>query len=399
MRETIMNKIAVERAVGSPANHEILDYLETELEGMGFDVQSLPFKCTVWETEPSCLTIHHQSFDIKASPFSEPFEGRGTVKTARTFDELQRLDCTNSILILAGDLTSEPLQPKNYPFYFPDEHRKLIELVEQKQPLAVIAVTGKHSLCGLEPFPLFEDGNFLIPSGYMSEAMLAKIESDAIGSLSIRSKKTRTDSRQLVATKKAKKSAGKIVICAHMDSKYQTLGALDNAVGVVTLLEVANNIQAEAYDIEVVPFNSEEYYEASGEVAYLQYVEDQQDDIVLVVNMDSPCHKGSEIAVSLYNVSPCVKSMADRLLSERNGVVYGPEWFAGDHAPFTFQGIPCLAITSSDLFNGALAYTHTMKDTISTVDLDLVGDAANYINDFVSALSHKEKERRNQLEQ
>ena len=136
------------------------------------------------------------------------------------------MNCKNKILILTQELAKEPLQPKDYPFYYPEEHKQLINLLEEKSPLAIIAVTGKHSMCGLDPFPLFEDGNFLIPSAYINEEVfkeVKKLYNKKICSLVINSKKILKDSRQIIATKKSKSSRGKIVICAHMDTKYNTL--------------------------------------------------------------------------------------------------------------------------------------------------------------------------------
>ena len=232
----------------------------------------------------------------------------------KNLEELETANCQNCILVVGGELVATPLQPKEYPFYYPDEHRYLIELFERKQPAAIIAATGKHALCGLQPFPLFEDGNFMIPSAYVPEAMFEELQ--------------------------------------------------------------GNNI-------DIVPFNGEEYYEASGEVEYLKYISSSQEKVSLVINIDSPCHAGSKIAVSLYNFDDPEKEVVDRLMQTQNEVVYGPEWYAGDHAAFAFRGIPCMVLTSSDLFEGGLDNTHTMRDTLDTVDLSQVELAANYINQYI----------------
>lgn len=232
----------------------------------------------------------------------------------KSLEELETANCQDCILVVGGELVATPLQPKEYPFYYPDEHRYLIELFERKQPAAIIAATGKHALCGLQPFPLFEDGHFLIPSAYVPEAMFEELQ--------------------------------------------------------------GNNI-------DIVPFNGEEYYEASGEVEYLKYISSSQEKVSLVINIDSPCHAGSKIAVSLYNFDDPAKEVVDRLMQTQNEVVYGPEWYAGDHAAFAFRGIPCMVLTSSDLFEGGLDNTHTMRDTLDTVDLSQVELAANYINQYI----------------
>ncbi|MBO5153066.1 MAG: M28 family peptidase [Eubacterium sp.] len=387
MVRDIMKNLLKERPVGSKNNRDILLYLENLMMKMGYDIKKLPFTCTTCETGESCLTLNDRRIEIQASPFSQPFEGSGRLVFVKSLEELETADCHDCILVVGGEMVATPLQPKEYPFYYPEEHRYLIELFERKQPAAIIAATGKHALCGLQPFPLFEDGNFLIPSAYVPEAMFEELQGngkEGVARVSIQTKNKQQNSYQLVAQKRNKSNHGKIIVCAHMDTKYRTQGALDNAVGVVVLLEAAARLVNSNYNIDIVPFNGEEYYEASGEVEYLKYISSRQDKVSLVINIDSPCHAGSKIAVSLYNFDDSAREVVGRLMQTQNEVVYGPEWYAGDHAAFAFREIPCMVLTSSDLFEGGLDNTHTMRDTLDTVDLSQVELAANFINQAVA---------------
>ena len=387
MVRDIMKNLLKERPVGSKNNRDILLYLENLMMKMGYDIKKLPFTCTTFETGESCLTLNDRRIEIQASPFSQPFEGSGRLVFVKSLEELETADCHDCILVVGGEMVATPLQPKEYPFYYPEEHRYLIELFERKQPAAIIAATGKHALCGLQPFPLFEDGNFLIPSAYVPEAMFEELQGngkEGVARVSIQTKNKQQNSYQLVAQKRNKSNHGKIIVCAHMDTKYHTQGALDNAVGVVVLLEAAARLVNSNYNIDIVPFNGEEYYEASGEVEYLKYISSRQDKVSLVINIDSPCHAGSKISVSLYNFDDSAREVVGRLMQTQNEVVYGPEWYAGDHAAFAFREIPCMVLTSSDLFEGGLDNTHTMRDTLDTVDLSQVELAANFINQAVA---------------
>ena len=383
MINDIMKNLLKERPVGSKNNMDILLYLEKMMVDMGYAVEKLPFTCTTWETGESYLTLNDKRIEIQASPFSQPFEGSGRLVFVRSLEELETEKCQDCIFVVGGELVTMPLQPKEYPFYYPDEHRCLIELFERIQPAAIIASTGKHALCGLQPFPLFEDGNFLIPSAYVPEAVFDELQcndKDRTAWVSIQTINKQQNSYQLVAKKRNKRNHGRIIVCAHMDTKYHTQGALDNAVGVAVLIGVAARIVGSNYDIDIVPFNGEEYYEASGEVEYLKYINSSQDRVSLVINIDSPCHAGSKIAVSLYNFDDPAKDVLDHLMQTQNEVVYGPEWYAGDHAAFAFRGIPCMVLSSSDLFEGGLDNTHTMRDTLDTVDLSQIELAVNFIN-------------------
>jgi aminopeptidase YwaD len=301
--------------------------------------------------------------------------------------ELERMDQSDSILILAGNLATTPLMPKNYPFYYPDEHKYIIELLEAKAPLAIIALTGRHPMCGLAPFPLFEDGNFRIPAAYASRTTLPDWQ-EHLGEnvmLKIDSQMIPAKGRQLVASKTGTGTKDRVVVGAHMDTKYQTLGALDNAVGVAVLLEAAKELMLTEFSVDVVPFNGEEYFAASGELAYVNYLKQRTDAIRLMINIDSPCFKGSPNAVSCYNLSGQDKDIVSRTLAEFPAMVAGEPWHAGDHAVFSFTGTPCIAVSTSD-FKRALALTHTRQDTLEVINLDEIIPVADAVVQFVRAI-------------
>lgn len=383
--------LSKERPVGTKENTQLLEMIETYLRDMGYFIQSLPFDCMVWNRRNSAISTNTHSIAIEPSPFSEPFSGSGTLHIVKTLEELEAINCKDEILVLAGDLTKEALQPKDYPFYYPAEHRILLTLLETKSPKAILCVTGKNTLNGQNPFPLFDDGNFLIPSGNIGKEYLDELNelshSDVLVHIEINSYKTKAKSRQLIASKKVKNAKGKIIIGAHMDSKYNTPGALDNATGVAVLMQIASMLNSSIYDIDLVPFNSEEYYGANGELEYLGLLENDPNKVLLMINIDSVCHKGSKTAVSFYNFGNST-NLAKTLIKRSPQIVKGNEWYAGDHVPFVFRNIPCMAITSSDFFDGALEHTHTPKDTLDTIDFELIKPTAQYILDVIDSFAH-----------
>ncbi len=206
------------------------------------------------------------------------------------------------------------------------------DLLEEKQPKALIAVTGKNPMCGLKPFPIFEDGNFTIPSAYIDKDVAGPIlEQDGDAGLKINSKVNRVKSGQPIITKHAcGTSKGKVVLCAHMDTKYGTPGAIDNATGVAVLIasmERLNDYNSE-YDIEFVPFNSEEYYEVKGQLLYLDYIKNNSLPLLLAVNIDGSCNKGSQTAVSSYNLDNRTAGLLPEEINDHKSIVSGPEWYS-----------------------------------------------------------------------
>ncbi|MBW6411190.1 M28 family peptidase [Clostridium weizhouense] len=390
----LLKLITRERPVGTETNAEILNYLEQEFMDTGYEVTSLPFDCVVWKHKKSKMKVENIELEINPSPFSKPFNGSGKAVIIEYLKQLQNQNLSGKIIVLCGGLTERPLQPKDFPFYYPDEDKVIISLLESQKPKAIICITGKSQLNGMNPFAMFEDGNFSIPSAYMSVDILPQlkklINKSKVISLSINSENIMARSRQLVAHKKAINSKRKIVICAHMDTKYNTLGALDNSTGVCVLMKIMNYFKQVSYPINIdfVPFNSEEYFGANGEVNYLNYINnnENENEILLVVNIDSPCHINSQTAISYYNMDANIQSIINSIIERHKNIVKGNEWYAGDHCAFALKGIPCLAVTSSDLFDGALEYTHTPKDTLNTIDLQLITTTAKFISDVIKKL-------------
>ena len=390
----LLEQITIPRAVGTAGNQKVTALVKEQLEQNGYEVTNLPFQCMVWEDGESWIEWDSRKQSVSVSPYSKAFDGEGTAQAVSSVEALADLSCEESIVFLTGELSAESLQPKDYPFYYPDEHKQIIDLLEAKKPLAVIAVTGKDMMSGMEPFPMFDDGNFEIPSGYLSINDFEAIRELVIGNrvyLHLDSRCTKVQSGQLYGEKKAQNPKGKIVIGGHMDTKNHATGALDNAAGIVTLLKTAEKVTeekvtAENYDIGIVPFNSEEYFGADGELAYLGKVQSDGDNVALFINIDSVGHIGSKAAVSLYNIPEEMTELITGMLAEREDVVIGEQWYAGDHAAFAFRGVPCIAVTSSDIFAGGLNDTHTMRDTVDTVDVRLLSEAASFLADVIGKM-------------
>lgn len=383
-------KIVGERVLGSEKNKELNQLICDAAKTEGFETIRFPFICNYWKKGKSFVTCLGIVYEIGTGPFSASFAGSRIFTKAGTMEELECKYCEDGILILTDSLSASPLMPKDFPFYYPEEHKQLIELIEKKKPAAVIAVTGKHPMCGLNPFPLFEDGNFRIPSAYIDSSTAKRIfESDGPIFLEICSEVTEENCSQLVAAKRKNPSAaGRIVVCAHMDTKNDTPGALDNGAGLAVLLEVMKRLRNYngAYDLEFVPFNGEEQYEVKGQLEYLNYIQKTKTPVEMVINIDSPCMKGSKTAFSSYNFDKSLCDLVDRQSKEYLEIEEGAEWYAGDHVMFTFQGTPCMAVTSSNLFEDTLELIHTSKDTAEQVDLRLIEVTADFIADFIRSM-------------
>lgn len=383
-----LEKIFRERPIGSKANHELNEFLGNEMIRLGYQVNVLPLKCKVWEKGFSSLERGMVSFDIFPGPFSQGFEGMvHYLIPVSTMKELKISDIQGKLVLLHGELSSEPLMPKDFPFYYPDEHKAIINLLEEKKPLAVIAATGAHPMCGLKPFPIFEDGNLPFPNAYMDQdGAKALISLKGPVNLIIHSQTREVKSKQLIA-RKSSQGKKKIIVCAHMDTKYGTPGALDNGAGVLALLEIMALLKdyQGRYDLEFVPFNGEEYFGVAGQLAYLDQQAVSFETIRLLINLDGIGHKAGKTAVSQYNLDE--KTPVDSVIGSYPRITRGPVWYAGDHSVFVFQGIPCMALTSSNLVEDVLQLTHTPNDTPENLDFELISQTAAFVAEVIRHLN------------
>jgi len=382
----LLERFSRERPVGTFANNEISAMLTSMAGAMGYTATNLPFSCKTWRHGVSSIDTVSQVFSVFAGPFSSSFEGTGELVFVESVADLRLADLTGKIAVLKGEIADDPIMPKDYPFYYPDEHREINELLEMKQPLAILTITGKHPMCGLNPFPLFNDIHFGIPHSYAGLEAAARLVEGDIASLRIVSTVAAAASSQPIIRKASTLDAlGRIVISAHMDTDYGTPGSLDNATGLVVLVGVMERLKEwnGPFALEILPFNGEDYCEASGQVAYIKHNNDDFADVRLCVNIDDAGLRGSLNAVSRYNLPAAYAMAIDDAMARNTTMTAGEEWYASDHTLFAMRGVPAIAIASSELMGETIRLTHTPDDTPDKVDLGLIEGMIDFIADLV----------------
>ena len=228
---------------------------------------------------------------------------------------------------------------------------------------------------GLSPFPLIEDGDVDIPSVYLTEA-----DGERLAGLAGEDAKLTSDARRfpswgcnVVATRGAGRPR-RVIVCAHVDAKLGTPGALDDAAGVVTLLLLAELLAAPGSDgdgdlaVEFLAMNGEDHYANPGERAYFAANEGRLADVVLAINLDGVGYREGRDAYSTYGCSSELEASVDAAMAAEPGLAPGPPWFQGDHAVFAMHGVPALAVTSERVEALMAAVIHTAADTIDLVD-------------------------------
>ncbi len=379
------------RPTSSPGNRQATRYFRSVMEDLGFLTDTQPFECLDMRQGDIHLSAGGHHFRAHISPYSPGCDAQARLTQAATLDELEKVDARGMILLLRGDVTREQLMPKNFVFYNPEEHQRIYRLMEGKQPAAVIAATGRNpELAGaLYPFPLIEDGDFDIPSAYMTDIEGDNLAEHAGETVTLRMDAERIPStaENVVAVKKGK-SASRVVVCAHIDAKAGTPGALDNAAGTVVLLLLGELLKTEKTNtsIEMVAFNGEDYYSAGGQMAYLAANRDKWGNIKIAINMDGLGYRGHATGISFYDCPWYLEQKTRKVLARHTGIKEMAPWPQGDHMVFVANGVPALALTTTAFEELEATIAHTDKDRPELVDTALLAETAVFLSDLLREL-------------
>jgi aminopeptidase YwaD len=377
--------------VGSRGNQDAAAYIAEAFRSLGYRVGTPEFTCLDWEHEGAECRAGGESFAVEPSPYSLGCDVAGPLLPVGNRSELASTRCGGGILLLHGDLAREQLMPKNFPFYNPAEHREIIRLLEEIRPAALICATTRNpELAGaIYPFPLFEDGDFDIPSVFTTDEVGRGLKANAgrVTRLISRARRIASTGCNVVAALDAA-AQEKIVVCAHFDAKIGTPGALDNAAGVVTLLCLAEMLESSGLGagVELLAVNGEDYYGANGERNYLEHNQGELDRILLSVNMDALGFVDGKTAYSLYEVPGPIADAVRAEFSGFPGMVEGESWYQSDHMVFVMNGLPAVAITSDRFMEIETRFAHTAADTPELVDLDALVEAARAVSALTARL-------------
>jgi len=391
--ETYLNYLCNQiptRRVGTKGNRDANEFLAETFASFGFEVERQPFDCIDWDKGEASLSVNGEQFEAQVGAFTLGCQVGAPLVVVSTVEELEKADVQNKILLLRGEITREQIMPKNFPFYNPDEHRYIVNLLETKGPRAILTATGRNpeSAGAVYPFPMFEDGDFDIPSAIMTEEEGARLAShaDEMAALVIEAERRPSSGFNLVARKG--RVNRRVVVSAHIDAKDDTPGALDNAASVVVLLLLAELLRD--YDgelgVELVPFNGEDHYSAAGEIAYLKANQGTLNQVLLNINMDALGSHKEKTFYSFYECPDELKSTVEKTFAAQAGFAEGEPWFQSDHMVFVMNGVPALAITSENFVEILTELAHTPKDSVEQVDVGKLVETAGALYELLKKL-------------
>src|SRR4030042_700771 len=168
--QMLCNQIT-DRSVGSEGNRAATRYFESIASSLVWNTETQEFDAMDWIDGGASFHCGMDNFQVFVSPYSLGCTAEGQLISVSSIEELERATLTGKILLLHGEIAKEQPSPKNFLFYNPEEHQHIISLLEKGEPKAIICATGRNACLagGVYPFPLIEDGDFDIPSVFMTD--------------------------------------------------------------------------------------------------------------------------------------------------------------------------------------------------------------------------------------
>ncbi|MDD4142654.1 MAG: M28 family peptidase [Bacteroidales bacterium] len=384
-----------ERRVGSEKNRQATAYTKKVLKELGWQIESTELSAIDWKTEGATLTCNGESFEVFSSEYSLGCSVKGKLTAINTVAQLEQIDIKDKIVLLYGEIASQQIAPKKFPFWNPEEHQHIVSLLEKGNPKALICATERNAISagGVYPFPMFEDGDFDIPSVYMKDTEGEKLLAYAGQTVELESKAIRISETAFnVIGRNSNQTKDRILITAHIDTKISTPGAIDNGTGVAIVLLLAELLKEKSqnYPIELVILNGEDYYGAPGQVKYMEQNAGQFGEMLLNINIDGAGYKEGVSCFSPFNLPENILDALYEVLWNTPEITEGLPWYQGDHSMFLQNGCPAIAVSSQWFIENfeIQELTHTPKDNLSIVNYERVAECALGITKFIVSLSH-----------
>jgi aminopeptidase YwaD len=379
------------RRTGSPGNWEATDFLTSTIRPYGYEIDATPFHCLDYVHRSSVLASDDGAFEVCASPYSLGCDVRAELVAVTSVEELENTNCQEKILLMSGAICSEQLMPKNYVFYNPEHHQKIISLLESRKPAGIITATERRPerVGALYPFPLIVDGDFDIPSVYCRDTVGNVLAANRGDSFRLRIDGSRLPSSATNVIARLNAGAAKrIVITAHVDAYQDSPGASDNASGMVVLLlcaEMMSDYRGE-HCVEIAALNGEDHYGAGGQMDYLRRYGGESLGVLLAVNVDGVGYKQGRSSYSFYECPAQLEKKAEDVFQRFDGLVRGEQWFSGDHMLFVQSQVPAVAFTSECVRKLMRTVAHTPADAPDIIDCPKLVEVADSLTALVRSL-------------
>ncbi len=148
------------RPIGSPGDRAAADYIRRAFRASGLEIEEQRHPCPAWREEETHLELNGERLVAAANAYSPGVEVLAPTVAAATLVELESADLRGRIAVLYGDLARSPLTTKGCVLYEAERDWKIVSLLEEKGPEAIITVNPRLGCVER----IIEDWEFSIPS-------------------------------------------------------------------------------------------------------------------------------------------------------------------------------------------------------------------------------------------
>ena len=346
--ESHLEKLSLEigpRPVGSANNKKAQAYIASIFAACGLNVSTQSYPCLDWQYISCGLWCAGSTLPVRPNPFSPACDLTAPFVPLDTIGKLEQSSLCDKIALVCGELSGQ-LKNDN------TQARRLLDLLVEKEPLAVIAVaenSANHKL-------IIGDGSFPLPSASIPQASCNVLLAykDHMVNLRIESDLTESEAANIIGERQS--AAPKIVVCAHLDTKYASPGAIDNASGVAALLALAQEP-----GFQLVALNGEEYSHFHGLGAYSD-ADPEWENIVCAVNLDGIGVRGEKTRLAAYGCHQEVLGRLGAVLERHPEIVHSEAWVQNNCKFFAKRGVPSFALRSCETGELVNSLIHTKGD-------------------------------------
>ncbi|WP_270182273.1 DUF4910 domain-containing protein [Alkalihalobacillus sp. CinArs1] len=377
------------RPVGSEANHEASHYIEEVLRNAEINVDIQEFEVPNWRLNEAFIEVDGYRLEALANGFSESVEVSGSIVSFCTIEELSASqNLQGKIALLYGELSKENYVPKGFTIYNPEHHQRVIQLLEEKNPSAILFVRMEKEINQ----PLINDWDFFIPSLTVSpEVGLTIKNSPSTSSVKcvIKSRRKEGKTKNIIG-KINGYGTEKIILTAHYDTVFNTDGAFDNASGVAVVLSLAEELSKRSdwhTSFEFIFFSSEEFLGLGDEI-YLKAYRNDLPQALVAMNFDGIGQSLGTNNVTLMSGSNEFESYVKAIKGKFPAVQWTAPWYESNHYTFFSNGVPSIPFSNC----GVLNLLHTVDDTIKWISKDKLTEVFSLANEIIKSLQGKTRE-------
>ena len=377
--DMLVNQIG-ERPGGSPACLQAEAYIEDGFSRPGWLTERQAFDCPAWEDLGAKLKLNGRLLEAVSNAYSPPCDIRTAAVPVCTLAELEAAELNGRIAVLYGAILPAPLSPKSW-FLKSERDEKIIQLLENKQPAAIITVQKIGG--GVER--LIEDWEFHIPSATVSAAVGREILQAVSTTLELQIASSRKPGQTANIVGRSGKDRRRVVLCAHHDTKYGTPGACDNASGVTVLLALSELLQPDEYPftLELVSFTNEEYLPIGDDEYLRRNGGDDLSDVLACINTDGVGQLLAPDSITAISTGAEFEGALTALANSRPDLEWSDPWPESNHSTFSWRGVPSVAFTSTN----RVALAHHPYDDLSWTSAERIARLIPLIKDILDLLA------------